>query len=347
MAAEIKAKLSLDESGLSAGIKKANAAVEKLNHSFDTLKKHVEHVAAMFAVLGVAAAAIGAGVKNAFDVGHELADLSATPGAGVQDLMVLQQAFKNAGIEAEKVGPSVNKMQKAIATASPAFKTLGLSVEKLSGKNATEEMKEIGDALEKIQNPAQRAALAMEIFGKGGGEVLAMFGKQNALGDAAEQIGSQAAILQKDSAMFSQVSEELNSVGLKVQGFFVGVADQVAPVLLPLLDKFEKLDFAKYGQQFGQLVGFVIQAFADGKMTEIPFLSAKIAFMNAGNFLMSVIVGIAGALWKGLDGRFQGLRGAHGDSRHAGLLEGFGHDPPGNLRPIHCGHARRRFRPSG
>ncbi len=114
--------------------------------------------------------------------------------------------------------------------------------------------------------------------------MLSLF-SSDVFGDAATQVGSQAQIFAKDAALFDDVGDKLALTGLKVCGFWVGVAEKVAPVLKPLLDKFASLDLASWGQKSGEAVAFIVQAFADGKVGDILFTSAKIAFANAVNFL--------------------------------------------------------------
>ena len=60
-----------------------------------------------------------------------------------------------------------------------------------------------------------------------------------------------------------------------------------------LLDRFASLDLAKWGQQAGEAVAFIVQAFADGKVGDILFTSAKIAFANAVNFLAGALMAVA------------------------------------------------------
>ena len=59
-------------------------------------------------------------------------------------------------------------------------------------------------------------------------------------------------VLDKDAALFDDVSDKLALTGIKVRGFWVGVAEKVAPVLKPLLDKFASLDLASWGQKAGE-----------------------------------------------------------------------------------------------
>jgi hypothetical protein len=139
----------------------------------------------------------------------------------------------------------------------------------------------------------------MEIFGRSGADLLSLF-SSDGFGDAAAQVGSQAQILAKDAALFDDVGDKLALTGVKVRGFWVGVAEKVAPVLKPLLDKFASLDLASWGQKAGEAVAFIVQAFADGKVGDILFTSAKIAFANAVNFLAGALMAVAQALWQAL-----------------------------------------------
>ena len=111
-------------------------------------------------------------------------------------------------------------------------------------------------------------------------------------------VGSQAQILGRDAALFDDVSDKLALTGMKVRGFWVGVAEKVAPVLKPLLDKFASLDLASWGQKAGEAVAFIVQALADGKVGDILFTSAKIAFANAVNFLAGALMAVGQALWQ-------------------------------------------------
>jgi Skp family chaperone for outer membrane proteins len=135
----------------------------------------------------------------------------------------------------------------------------------------------------------------MGIFGKSGGEMLALFSDAGAFDDAAAQVGSQAEILQRNAEIFDKISNQLGLVGTKVQGFFVGVADKVAPVLAPLMDFFAGTDFASIGQRLGDALALGLQALVDGSMWTILLDSAKVAIGSAINFLwaglQSAIVG--------------------------------------------------------
>lgn len=280
------------------------SALARINGKMLALQSRIAKFAGAFLAIRAAAGVVTAGFehfKQALDVGGQLNDLSANTGVAVGDLVVLQQEFANAGKSAEDIGPVFGKMAKTLqgGSADDTIKKLGINLEELKKKTPAEQFRALGTAINAVQDPSQKAAASMEIFGRSGAELLSLF-SSDGFGEAATQVGSQAQILAKDAALFDDVGDKLALTGVKVRGFWVGVAEKVAPVLKPLLDKFASLDLASWGQKAGEAVAFIVQAFADGKVGDILFTSAKIAFANAVNFLAGAVMAVAQALWQAL-----------------------------------------------
>ena len=278
------------------------AALKRINERMLALQERVAKFAVAWEAVKIASELVQRGfehLRGAFEIGDKLSNLSANTGVAVADLVVLQQEFINAGKSAEDIGPAFAKMAKSIHgdAAGETIEKLGFNLDDLKRKTPAEQFRALGAAINGVKDPSQRAAIAMEIFGRNGAELLSVF-SSDGFGEASEQIGSQAEILGRDADLFHDVSDKLNATGVKVRGFWVGIADQVAPVLKPLLDGFMKVDLASWGQQAGQAVAFIVQAFADGKVCDILFTSAKIAFANAVNFLAGALMAVAMALWQ-------------------------------------------------
>ena len=248
------------------------------------------------AIAGLAAGAAAAtasivGMYNAMEAGGAMVDLSEQTGVAIDKLMVLQTAFKQAGMSAEDVQPVINKMQKAIAgaataggPAAEAFARLGLSASELSGMGADEQLKLVGEAVSKIENPTQKAAAAMEIFGKSGGRALALFAA-GGLDDAAEAVGNQARLMRDNAGIFDRVTDVLGTAATKLQGLFVGMASQVAPQLLSAVDAFNKIDLSGIGQQIGNVVAIILEAMSQGVLGALVLDSLTWAFSEAANSL--------------------------------------------------------------
>jgi hypothetical protein len=301
MAATVTAKLNLDASGFTAALTRAQASLGRLK------AVGVPVLAAGFAAAAAAAAGLAVGVKGVIDLGGDLADLSARTGVAAGQLRILQEAFTANGISAEKVGPVLNKMQKTISEAgdagSPAAKALnqiGLSAEELSGMDAADQLDRIGKALMAIPDPGKRAAAAYDVLSKSGGELLAMFSDPAAIADAAKAIGAQAGLLTQNAAMFDRASAILNRVGLKLEGFFVGVADQIVPALMPLLEAANGLDLSGIGQSVGEGLAFGLAAITSGQIGELLSNQFKLAGARMINDLLNGFTALVAFMARGM-----------------------------------------------
>jgi hypothetical protein len=297
MAAKVTAKLALDASGFTATLTKAQAALGKLS------AVGVPVIAAGLAAAAAAAAGLAVGVKGALDLGGALSELSARTGVSAGSLRVLQEAFVRSGLSAEQVGPAINKMQRALVEAgdgtgptAKAFQTLGLSVDALRGMDASAQFAAIGKAINLLPDPTARAAAAMQLFGRSGGEMLALFSNSSAMEQAARSVGNQAEILTRNADMFDTAGEILGSVGTKLQGFFVGVADTLVPALMPLLQAADGIDLSGLGQDLGNAIAFALTVITSGNLGNILSAQLKLSGAQFINLLVQGLTGMAAFL---------------------------------------------------
>jgi len=239
----------------------------------------------------VAAAGIGAGLaigtKHALSMGGELTDLSAQTGVAISDLMRIQQAYKDNGREASAAGKDINKMQKAIVDASndpmnDPFASIGLSVDNLMSMNPSQQFFAIGDAIKRIQDPAKQAAASMKIFGKGGGELLAVF-KGTSLDEVNQTLGKSVEVMEQFASKFDQVDDALERLPNKANQFFIGFTAGVVDQVIPALDQVNGYDFTDIGRSVGEFFGAAIALFGDDTTWDLFVLNAELAFAKILN----------------------------------------------------------------
>jgi hypothetical protein len=213
---DVKVKFSAEDQNLSKTVSNLQRDLERLDSKskdaskgFDMsfgkigLAAGVAGVAVKAGMMAVeaataAASAVVAGFGQAIDLGGQLTDLSSRTGETAGSLLVLQRAFENTGVGADKVGPSLNKLQKFMADAaaggaeqSATLTALGLSMQDLAGKTPTEQMQVLAKKIAGISDPAERARASMEVFGKSGGELLPLLNNfSGELDGARGQLGS-------------------------------------------------------------------------------------------------------------------------------------------------------------
>jgi uncharacterized membrane protein len=299
--ATVSTKLTLDSSGFNRGLKNAESSMSKFKSMAGGAA--MAGIAAGFAAATAAAAGLAVGIKKAIDIGGALSDLSTRTGVAAGELRILQEAFSRNGLTADKVGPVINKMQRAIVEAgegsgpaADAFKTLGLNLDSLRAMTSADQLQAVGSAINGIADPAGRAAAAMQIFGKSGGELLTLFASTGAMTDATRAVGGQAELLTRNANMFDQASDILGTAGTKLEGFFVGVADQVIPVLMPLLEAADGIDLSGLGQDLGQSIAFALTAITSGQIGNLLAAQLKLSGAQFVNTLVQGIYGLTGFL---------------------------------------------------
>lgn len=287
----ITAALGLDISDFQSKLSKAGAEVAKVGKR-SGIGALGAGFAAAAAVVAAAAAAVGVaatGMYKAMEAGGELIDLQEQTGIAVEKLMALQVGFEMAGLAASDVQPVINKMQKALAEAAggnaqaaASFQGLGLSIFELAAMSPEKQLAAVGDAIAKIENPTRKALAAMEIFGKSGGKMLALFAA-GGLDDATAALGNQARLMAENAGIFDKITDTFGTAATKLQGFFVGMASAVAPQLLAAVDAFQNIDLSGLGEQIGNVVAVFLQAIQSGDAWSAVGEALSAAFIFAIN----------------------------------------------------------------
>jgi hypothetical protein len=228
-------------------------------------------------------------VKKAIDLGGELSDLSARTGQTVGDLVVLRQAFENAGIGAGATGQLLNLLQKSLTgvneegvPTSKAFDRLGVSLESLKSQSAVGQIESLSAAFADIANPADRTRIAMELFGRSGGQMLAVLSDSSAMGVARSQVGSLGETMERNAAAFDKLGDSWDAIGLRMTQLFTGIAEEIGPMLQHVADYANNIDLTKAGKFIGDLVL---------KLTELGKIVLPVAAALSTKFVLEKTLG--------------------------------------------------------
>jgi len=234
-------------------------------------------VGGMIAKLGLAAAAFMAIRKTIGAVKDKLGELDAVGktadklGVGVQKLMALRFAAGKAGMEAGQFDKALEKMARGVSeaahgmgTAKLALTDLGISAKDLARQSPDKQMTILADAIAKIENPAEKARVAYQIFGREGVNMLNMIK------------GGSAAITEQEQrfeSLFGKMSradiakvEEANDAWLDVKTAIGGAWSQFTVAIAPVLTAMSKF------------IVLVVQAV--GKLMKFTGISALLSGLN-------------------------------------------------------------------
>jgi large-conductance mechanosensitive channel len=283
---------------------------EAATGAFDELGERAGEAVGNLARLAGAALSLEAafeGVKGAFELGEHFQQLSSRTGQSVQDLVVLSRAFQMVGLSGDEVGLMANRLQRSMSgmnemgqSTSKAFAELGLDVGKLGQMSFNDQLQALGDGFARIKDPAERASVAMQIFGRAGGQMLQLLTKEGLLSQAGEDAGRLASRLQDDSEGFENVSNRLSVLKIRFQEMFVVIAEKISPALSAVASLMGGLNLAPIGAALGTggavALGGVISSSVVSKLDTSVTAWAKgtgVGSEFAANFLAPLTGGLA------------------------------------------------------
>ena len=305
----------------------AEKAAVGLGRGIGKLGNVVSNVAASglkaFAVsIPLVGAALAAGVAHVYDFGGELSDMASRTGISAEKLVVLTQALKDSGVEFGALVPALKKMQVALVSvakggSAKVFEQIGLHVSDLLDLDPGEQFERVGAAIAKMENPAARAAAAVELFGKSGMNMLSFFADESAMQTARDSIGEQAKLLGDNAEQFDRISDRLGRVGIKLRGFFVGVAARLAPIMDGLTAVMDKIDLAGMGaalaDKLKDAAKWIIIAIKEPMKTiTLMWETMKLGAANFVDWFAEALANGIGKAWNAMAPGIVGLTGPLG-----------------------------------
>lgn len=224
---------------------------------------------------GFAAAflSIDAGVQalnNAIKQADRLDELSAKLQISTEVLSGWSYAAKLSGTDLDTLDKSLGKLAKTMSSAldpksasANLFKALGVDVVDAEGKlrDVQDVLPDIADKFAAIENPTLKSALAMEVFGKSGTELLEFLSRGSSgierLVEEAKSLNIIITAEQSEAA--AQFNDKLEKLGGAVTGMATRLAVDLLPRLEILVDK--ALEFARDGDRMAEISRDIGNAF--------------------------------------------------------------------------------------
>lgn len=283
----------------------------------------VGKVAALGAAFGVAfgGKAIADWVRSSMEAITQIKTLGERVGLTSEALGKLQYAAKLSHLDGEELTNSLEKMNHKLGEvavtgegpAADALRRFGLSAQQLIAMGTEKAFYTLLDVLGKIPTPAGRAAVAMDLFGKGGQPIINMALKGTdaikAMGDEALKTG--AALNSVDAEKVAEADTAMVQIGLSIQGIGNQIAVQLAPFITDVANRM--MDWMTSGTTAGdrmaQALDWVTAAFG-GIYDAIQVISAGWHFMQSAfdNALSYILAGID-KLIKGFAWLYEKVRG--------------------------------------
>lgn len=244
-------------SGMQKQLERTNAHVTTLGSSSKAASGHVQTIGSSArrstpSLKGLASAALAAGgafaafsaAKDAVQTTLELAaatqKLTAITGLDAKTASTWIEVFKVRNVQTKQVSMAFITLSKNMrnaaggsATAVKAFNELGISQQAIKNSSTEETLLKIADGLKNIKSPAERAAIAQQLFGRGAQALIPVLvqGRQGVedLLAAAQRYG---AFLPNNVKTFQAAVVAQRALNLAMDGLKITFTQAVLPMLV-------------------------------------------------------------------------------------------------------------------
>jgi hypothetical protein len=238
---------------------KTSTAVDKTDKSMESLARNTKILAGIeigrlfldglsaignvFQDIGSRVTSLVSSVNTSVDT---LNDFSARTGIGVEALQGYSLAAKLAGVDTEQFGAAVQRLAVNIGKATPgdaldkSLRGINLSVAELRALAPEDQFSAIGNAISQLPTAADRAAAAVEIFGKQGAALAPLFREGAAsleeLKARAERLGIIVSETQVNNV--ADMNDAFDLVRATIEGIVGQVIGNLAPAVTDVTNQF-------------------------------------------------------------------------------------------------------------
>lgn len=297
----LRVNLGLDSAQFSQGLKQAETSSNKFAKAMKV------GFAAAAAAATAAIAGLAVAVRSNLKSIDDLAKTSSKIGIPIEELSKLRYAADLSGVSMQGLQTGVQRLSRNMADAAKgtgagakAFQQLGIQVSGADGrlKSSSQIMAEIADRFQKMPDGAQKTALAMELMGRSGADMIPLLngGSEalNGLLNEAKAFGLE--ISAETGKAAEQFNDNISRLGYAFQGVTLSLTAALAPAMVAVSNVLVGL-----AQGFVNLLAYLPQvgeyiAFVGGTMA--------IAFSP---LILAQVVNLTAAIGVGLVGAFRAL----------------------------------------
>jgi len=256
--AELVAKITADATELKKGLAETEKGVQQTGEVIEketkSWQQQFKTVGASFTKVGIGMMAVGTALVGSLvaitlktaKAGDEIAKMSQKTGLTIQTLSKLKYAAELSGTSLEGMQTAIRTMSSVmydaragLETANRTFRDLNINLEELAGLSPDQQFMKIALAVAAVEDPMLKAALAQDIFGRSGLELLPMLSEGEAglkgMMEEAEKLG--VVFDEKAAAAAEKFNDAITTLKTSLQGVGLEIAKTLMPILTNLAEK--------------------------------------------------------------------------------------------------------------
>ena len=237
--AALYTSLTLESSQFVANSKRAATAAEKMSN--DISKSLTAAKSAVNGFLAIAAVGFAAtGIKNALDYASAIGETAQQLGVATTAYQELTYAATQTGVSQQELEAGLARLTRNIGTGAKVFGELGIAIRDTAGNSrATGDVfNDVAAKLGSIQDPAKRAAIEVQLFGKAGQKLDTLLsGGTDAVGALADEAHRLGMVLSpKQIADADAAADAFTRVKRSLDVNIAGAVSSNASAILGLAD---------------------------------------------------------------------------------------------------------------
>lgn len=242
MADTVRVQFSAQIGALIKGVEDAKSAIESVKASTDRVTEGAKSLLEAFGV-GFSVDKLIEFTGQMAELGEQVERTSAMLGTSTKETQELGFIAKATGGSEESLALSMERLQvnlqKAATGAGPAaaaLQALGLRAKDLIGLSLTEQMNRIADAMSKFADGGNKTAIAIELFGRSGAQLIPVLDQGRAGLDAMRSS------FDRVGAMTPQTVEALSQLdrsSVSLKAALIGLGGTIVGTVAPALASFE------------------------------------------------------------------------------------------------------------
>lgn len=222
-------ELLMNTASFSTDTKKAEKRLKELKKEAEAVGKAMGLAAAS----GIAALTYG--IKQSIDAMDDLNDSAQKIGTTTEALSALQYAAKFAGDASEYLEKGMIKLARAAVDGNDAFDAIGVSTKDAAGniKDTSALFTEVADKFSQYKDGAEKTALAVELFGKSGAELIPLLnGGADGIAEMTKEAESLGLVLDGNTAAAAAtLNDQLDKLTMTVTGTLRQGTSELVPTL--------------------------------------------------------------------------------------------------------------------
>ena len=236
---DLVVRLSAETAQFTQALDKASYNAQK---NFKSMQNSAKGLAGALATY-LSADAFAGFIKSQINAMDAFNDMSERTGVAVEELSKLSYAAKLSDVTIEQLQMGLTKLNKGIAETangtgevSKSFSAMGISVKNADGslKNSAQVLNDIAEKFATYQDGANKSALAIQIFGKSGAELIPLLNQGSdglkRMGDELERLGGVVtADAAKNAGLFN---DNMDKLGVTVSALGKSFANSILPYMI-------------------------------------------------------------------------------------------------------------------